>query len=527
VASYILERFLRQHDLAMYNFLSGPTVDYGTIAGTPRNNVGIFVAFGTPDRAMALMGDELTKRGWLTATDEDGLKLQRDEYLKRITPFISFYRTELSPDRQIAGGIKSFLTKFFNYSNSTWSAYQWPTTYRAEYVVDIYSRYSQEHEHVLAYFESLFNAPGAGLDEVYIPVDHLPPWGTIQQVVTRTGFRTNTTLEGDVEKRIIRTTFNLSLRVLAFKAQQSSAGSVARIGPSVNGPGTPRYPSGNHFMFFGDASDVPATWPVVGNAQVVVAPVRGPVLPWRGTSGFTGYRDNLNGQAFDVTFVQQPTDMCFLWKHVSEVGESSNAFSASLTKLNYISNTSVNLVIEQSDASGSNVQSASVVTLPARANWTPVRTWTYLSRQVYGGSLAGTGATPSAAQAEIMVRDISSVTWTPPGTLTSPSGSVTVSATGQYRASFSGLPTEDKYLFCVGGLSAPATVFIVSDADVSATATGSGNAVLVDLTNTYGAVIPFPAQLGGVVTVVVQSLDGSVPAPPATLTGFPFRLPPF
>jgi len=102
-----------------------------------------------------------------------------------------------------------------------------------------------------------------------------------------------------------------------------------------------------------------------------------------------------------------------------------------------------------------------------------------------------------------------------------------VSATGQYRASFSGLPTEDKYLFCVGGLSAPATVFIVSDADVSATATGSGNAVLVDLTNTYGAVIPFPAQLGGVVTVVVQSLDGSVPAPPATLTGFPFRLPPF
>lgn len=507
---YLPENPFRRHDVAIQKWFETSRVDYGMINGAVRNNVPPFVVIASPDRAFAEFGLELEKRQWITGVSEEEMKRKIQEQTTVLLPLISVYRTGFSEDKEFAGGPKTFYQRFYNYLTGKWDMYQWPTLYRFDYNVIVWSRSDYTNEHLGSWIESQLNAPGSAQGEVQIPVDHAEPFGTLYQSLRRFSMSDASDLEGS-GKRMIRTDMNFSLRASVFK-KAVSAGPVLgteleiiRIDSGVKDvvetleflpSPPPTISSGNLFIDPLPSSQVPLFWPKVGAAQTSI--IGSSYAPkHRNPQPIAALRSTVTTTDDAVLLVKAPT------------------FASPVTVVGFQflvrSDNPATLQIVQSDNDAETPVVVRSINLPS-APWAYFKGYVTVFSSLLGVHVQGAGT-----EADVDLSRISIVTYAPSAVI---APSATASTGTSITATFSGLRPAPHLLVAAsfGSFSGTLRAYAVGEENVSATT--SPNEIQI-ASGESGAAIPFIPGQGEMILFRLVASQSPI-ATPAYLFAFPF-----
>lgn len=406
---YNLEDSLRIHDVAVFNWLNSLRVDYGTIAGTARNAVPILATAATPDRAFADVPDLLVSRGWIAGATAEEMRTNAAEQAVLPLPLCTMYRTDPVPDPELSGGAKLWRRRFLNPSTGMWEIHQWPGHYRTEYTLTFWSKTKATDVYIREWIYSQLGLPGANQSEVYIPVVHRAPWGTMRQSFRMTGSSDTTDLEGEGQ-RYVRVDFTFSLRTWIMRkplvvdaylldrigyASESAdrVGVTEANGVLIDGPlGRVDAMSANLFYFPLEDDRIPSQWPVTGAAKVA----KGKIGPTGDPSG-----------TLKVT-VDDGTDSVELLERLINLDGQGTAIVSIAFK--YLSTEAIDLEVTQRSPATSDPTSAFSQRLPAQTRWTRVQVFVLVAGPVFAVNLAGWGgALTDAHVAEIDIRHITTL----------------------------------------------------------------------------------------------------------------------
>lgn len=509
---FIADNPFRAHDLALMKWLEGCTVDYGSFVkdGPLYNGVPIIVVMAAPDQAFAAFGQKLIQRGYISP-GQDEADTERKIKAANITelPLISVYQTGMPEDKELAGGAKRIEQSSFDYGTGSWSAVPWPTTYRLEYAVTLWSKSKYTMQHLLSWFETQFNQRGAGQQEFFLPVEHAAPVGTVPQSLKRYSVSDFSEFEG-YGRRMIRKQMSLSLRAMVYQKSTLTSGTIAGGKADGNGPidleisrldgvevaerlettpnPPPAYPSANHFR--------DGRWPVTGGAAV------NPVLVNGGRGGAHIALRVLTSSTDDAAvIVKGPATplSVVLWRATTRSDGSAGS----------------NLTFTEAALDSLSGGTAAQYTL-ASSDWVRGTCAVLLNQPVFGVTVSGKGA-----DCKTDLADVGCYTYVPsaqisPNSITTDSLSIT--------ATWSGLPNTPHFL-CVGGLAGfPDQLRIFAVDDTRPTDTTAANQVLYDPVNRPSAVIPFVPRSGGLTILKIVS-STTLPPTPLILFAFPYRVP--
>ena len=294
---FSLEDTLRRHDMALYEWLGGFTVDYGAnrdlheLTPVDRNALPVLRVFSTPDRVTASVVDLLTKTGWVAGTDVTLLaanaKALREHASKNFSilplPVVTIVRNDPTPNPPDSGVPKVFRRQRFSQTGQTWEQHRWPGAYETTYAITFWclKRYTEVFFREWVY--SKLGNVGVAESEALVPVVHAEPWGTIPQRLVFEGSSDLSDLEGE-EPRYMRFEYTFRLRTWHFRPIAATTSYVHDLAvgerPVVTGElsedldeaNPPTAPvSLNLFSIYLPASRIPTHWPKLGNATVKIA----------------------------------------------------------------------------------------------------------------------------------------------------------------------------------------------------------------------------------------------------------------
>lgn len=392
------EDTLRIHDLAIYNWLRGLPIDYGDIAGTPRNAFPILSVMATPDRPFADIPNLLVTLGWINGTTAAEMLTNASDEAKWPVlplPICSFQRGDPTPDTELSGVPKMYRASFFNVATGQWERHQWPGHYRTEYTLTFWSLLRSTDNYIREWVMSQMGHVGAGESETFIPVVHKAPWGTMRQSCKLVATSDVSDLEGDGQ-RYIRTEVVLSLRTWLMRTiidtsypiqavtadMVDAADNTVSLDSDISRAG---YFSANLFYFYFAPEFIPANWPRTGTAAV------------KQGAALNALAVQLTGTDDSVELVERLTNLD---------GQGLGIISISFA---YTSDGPCILEVAQRDPATQVLTSAYVLVLPPQRDLTKVHIFTVVVNTIFNVSLAGLTGQP-VMEAEVSNVDIRTVT---------------------------------------------------------------------------------------------------------------------
>jgi len=195
---YNYEDSMRIHDAAIYSWLDGLLVDYGTINGEARNQVPILKVFAAPHRAFAQAYDLLVKMGWAAGGNDETARLTAEaDWAVLPLPICTIDRDYPVFSPQLSASALTYERTFRDPVTGDWVTLPYPlhafTTYRLTFWC--LKRYTEAY--ILEWFYTRFGQRGAGNREVYLTVHHQAPFGDQMQALRWIGTGDQSELEGD------------------------------------------------------------------------------------------------------------------------------------------------------------------------------------------------------------------------------------------------------------------------------------------------------------------------------------------
>lgn len=408
---FSLEDTMRRHDTALYEWLGGITVDYGTNADLHelvtigRDNLPILRVFAAPDRAIASIVDLLVARGWIAG---DSVPLQtanattlRDYADKNFSvlplPLITIQRNDPVANLPDSGVPKTFRRQNFSQAAQTWEQHQWPGAYETTYTVTFWSikRYTEVFFREWLY--SQMGKRGVGEQEVLVPVIHDDPWGTIRQRLVFEGSSDLSDLEGE-NARYMRFEYTLRLRTWHFRQPLGTVSYVHDLAvrecpvgvgfdsvDAVAANPTIAAVSLNMFSIYMGDNVIPSRWPKSGDATVRrshTSPNGPPHDALRMTVETSGDEVLISNRAVPLDINNRAVlSLAFNYKATAVVRTLVASRDPSISPVVWITN-------RQFD-------------LPAQTGWTKAQFFTLVEQPIFSTTLQGTGLEAIAHLADI------------------------------------------------------------------------------------------------------------------------------
>lgn len=306
-ASY--EDTLRRHQAGFFNWLGGLRVDYGNATDFPdgypfkgsypdRNNFPILRTFATRDRAFATVVDLLVSMGWINVGTAAEIRKKAGDFPVLPLPVCTIERGDPELDPMAASVPKKFSRSHLNQATGEWESHPWPGTYWLPIRCTFWCSKRYTEAFIYEWIHAQLGKVGAADREVFIPIVHREPWGTMIHALQLEGTSDLSELEGENEARAVRFEVSFRLRMLHFRPNIESAPpanvsaasiTLAQLGDSSEtdlADQTPEVPatpgvSDNLYTqyYFGD--EIASKWPRAGGAivqQSTIAPVDEPLI---------------------------------------------------------------------------------------------------------------------------------------------------------------------------------------------------------------------------------------------------------
>lgn len=468
---FSLEDTMRRHDEAVYGWLGGLLVDYGTVSGVARNQVSVLRVMATPDRAWAAVVNQLVAQNWIAgATDADKRTNVALDHDVLPLPFVSIERDD--PQAYVEGGgvPKRFRRQNFLGPTQQWEEHGWPGSYRTTYRVTLWTNKRYTIEWMREWIFSQLGRIGAAETEVFLTVQHAAPWGPMLQALRFEGAANLSELEGD-KPRYMRSEFTLTLNTLHFRQPTAvadfqdtvavGAAFAAEVDPVLEDLTTldgvdlaPVIESGNLYQPYYPPPLIPTRWPKAGAATVANSTVTPDERPDRGAL------------VLSVTASGDQVDLCNRPIKLDTDTQALVSYS-----FQYLSDAAVALDVQQHD--GSNMASPTWTrvdqqTLPVAATWTRVHGFSLVTQPIFDLALIGTGVLATLRIAKLRVKHVHS------GTKVAPTS--TTVAMGESRNVWTGL-APGTYLIVVALTSAAGSGTVTVEDDQTTPAYSKAEAI--------------------------------------------------
>ena len=405
---YSLEDTIRRHDEAFYNWLGGLLVDYGNIAGTTRNAVPILRVFASPDRAWATTVELLVKQGWISGANAAEMRSNAANNFEVLPlPLATIVRGSIQTYPEGDGVPKRFRKQGFLGATGAWESHAWPGSYRTEYRVNFWSKKRYTEVFMREWLMSQLGKIGAGSYEVFIPVAHANPWGTLSQALRYESDSDLSNLEGE-EQRFIRFEMSFTLNTLLFRTPASNESPVETIIPSAGfatmvDPQTqsvtdattfdlaPSVESSNLYKQYYEAENAD-NWPTAGNGEIEIkefAPTASPEP--------TSLQIKVTASSDQVDVASRPLTL------------DAGGHALLSIAFQYRSTGAIKLDLQQHD--GTNMASPTwtrqcAFDLPARSGWTRFHQFSLVTDSIFDLAVIGTSVAATASFNGVSVRHV-------------------------------------------------------------------------------------------------------------------------
>lgn len=435
-----LENTIRIHDEAFNFWLGHMTVDYGSISGISRPAFPILRIMAAPDRVWASTVEQLVKQGWIDAPTVAAMREKAaNDFAVLPLPIVSIVRADPVPYPEGGGVPKRFRRQQFLQPTQQWAEHPWPGSYRTEYRATFWSAKRYTEAFMREWVMSQLGQLGAADTEVFIPVQHGEPWGTLSQALKYESSSDLSNLEGE-EPRYIRYEMTFTLNTLHFRPASATYDFQDTIATGVafmedvdateedplDQPGTdlvPAWASGNLYAPYVSPPLIPTRWPKAGDATVANSTVTPDGRPDPGAL---------------VLDVSDPADQVDLLNRPIKLDADDHAVLSVAFK--YRSDAAVDLDVQQHDGSDPTTPTWSrraIFGLPASPDrWLRFNQFTVVTEPIFDVAFIGTGVDATLRVAGTKVRHIHS------GTKLTPTSSVVL---GNVRYAWAGL-TDQPYL---------------------------------------------------------------------------------
>lgn len=209
----ILEESTRVYDEAFSAWLGNCLVDYDSLGGSPKTDFPILRVYAAPDRSFAPVADMLVAREFVSDTDAAAMRARAEtDRDMRIFPLPLLTLTRGDPVIEPRGSQAKIIERAaFDPLKGVWQRHRMPTFYRTPYTASLWCLYRYTEAYIREWFMAQVGQPGAGADELFLQIQHAPPWNTQLHSLRLESVNDNSELEG-AGPRAIRVDFQFNMR---------------------------------------------------------------------------------------------------------------------------------------------------------------------------------------------------------------------------------------------------------------------------------------------------------------------------
>lgn len=422
-APYSFEPTIRIQDKAIYDWLGGFLVDYviedpetkRILVNQPQ--VPVIRTVSSPDRAFATVVDQLVSKGWIDGAS-DATKRAKAEYDWAVLPLpvVTIDRDEPTPSNLLQMPPTAFRSMFLD-SQGRYIPVAAPLHYITVYRLTFWSNKRYTHSHFMEWILGQQGLPGAGPQEVYIPVQHEEPWGTILHALRYTESANLSSLEGD-DPRYIRTQLAFTLRSWLFRALPDETRSVdsiysigADVASNIDGANlqesVPFQPSATLNLYSNPfpAYLVPTAWPKYGAATVEAA-------------------GSAPQSTIVATLTSGATDRIPVVQKLSTLGTDGRAYVSIGMAFRSIGEFAIELRQSAMDGTGETVVRRRVIPADPDDSWRKIHMFSSVTGAKFEWSIASAGVATVVTTGAVDARQTRDVTTRPPSGYTAGAGVV-------------------------------------------------------------------------------------------------------
>lgn len=403
---------MREHDKAVYDWLGTLPIDYGNIAGAPRNGFPIVRIFAAPHQAFASTVDLLVHMGWLPGATADEMRATGDDCWPQLPlPVATIERDEPVPDPELATSAP-VRRLYLNPTTGLYEYHRWPGHYLTTYRVTFWSLRKATDAFIREWVYSQLGNVGNANYERMLSVVHQPPWGPQLHKFGMDGSLNLDTLEGDTQ-RYIRTEFSFVLRTLVFFPPTGAYNITHGVGvdtsliaqgygvdnadenpvPGTNVPAdVPGELTNNLFFFPVTPDQIAANWPVTG-AGKASAGLMSPQGAAPGSNDYHSLRVRVAAPGDTVELLERLTTK-----------DGDGRCVLMLSFIYQCRGAPVALEVAQRAAADGDLTSALALALPVARLWKPVHIFVLVKGETVQASIAGGGTAADATFASIDAR---------------------------------------------------------------------------------------------------------------------------
>ncbi len=281
-----LEDTLRAHDKAIVAWLGTLHVSYGDAGGlfaSAKDDVSILRRLAAPSRAGAAMLDFLIRSGWVTGAQAETLRAGFKESGLSVLPlpFATIRRGDPYLDPELVN-VPYRYRRLEILSDGKTRVHPYPGYYRTDYTVTFWSHRRYTDNYIREWVMSELGNRGVAANELLIPVEHVAPWGTLDQSLKMTGSTDASNLEG-ADPLYMRVEYTFALRTLLFRSAVEDV-DIIESGQAVPEPALAAFgwqsESGQpdetspamsaNLIYYPSADEIANLWPTTGTATAEV-----------------------------------------------------------------------------------------------------------------------------------------------------------------------------------------------------------------------------------------------------------------
>ncbi len=382
------EDTMRVHDVAFYNWLGTLLLDYKNLGGSDKPQFPILRVYSSPQRAYADVVDLLVEQGFVEGDNAAEMRANaKADFAVLPLPIATLERDEPVSDPELPGTpVKEIRTLFWNTTTGQLERHPFPAHYKTEYRVTFWFLKKYTDAYIREWIYGQLGNRGAAENEMFIPVVHDEPWGTILHSLKMTGSSDLSDLEGE-GARYFRKEFTFSLRTWIMKPETTEGGYPVEVAGTDS-----HHLEGDEGALL-EASDlsvqsfnlfrvrVPLNrlqelWPLEGDATIEESAE----FPEDVIGGIPlTFRIGVAEQADKAHILETPSILD---------GDGLDLFSLALQ---YQASGRVEVEFMQRDLGTESPTSADSLILPATSRWAKVHYFTLVDKAMYIARLAGIG----------------------------------------------------------------------------------------------------------------------------------------
>jgi hypothetical protein len=219
---YLYENTVRVLDEAVYNWLGTFHVDYGEMAGVPRNDFPILRVFASPQRALADVSDLLVRQNWIAGDSPELQKAKAtNDWSVLPLPIVTIERDDPIRSNELANTAGVWRNMGFNQATGEFQSHEYPLHFLTQYRFNFWCEKQYTRALFVEWILNQTGLRGAWPNEFFIPIKHPEPWGVQLHQMRYTGSENLSDLEGD-DARHIRQLYSFILRSWAFRKPKAA-----------------------------------------------------------------------------------------------------------------------------------------------------------------------------------------------------------------------------------------------------------------------------------------------------------------